>query len=95
MSKNMKRVGRALDDDTRAEIAGLRIALFMCAAHCQGGHSEAGRRAAEALGVPFPIRMESLKRAARRDGYDPARLWPWLTEMERGSALAEMERGRA
>jgi hypothetical protein len=54
-----------------------RIALFMCAAHCQGGHSGAGRAAAEALDVPFPITMQGLARRALADGLDPRELWPW------------------
>lgn len=55
-----------------------RKALFMCAAHCQGGHSDAGAAAAEALGVPFPISMPNLVRKARAEGVNPATLWPWL-----------------
>lgn len=55
-----------------------RKALFMCAAHCQGGHSQAGDAAAEALGVPFPIRMGDLAEKARGEGVNPATLWPWL-----------------
>jgi len=47
--------------------------LFMAAANCQGGSSEAGAHVAAALGVPFPVRME----AAIRDGFDPDELWPW------------------
>lgn len=55
-----------------------REALFMCAAHCQGGHSLAGSHAAEALGVPFPIEMPALVAKARGEGVNPAALWPWL-----------------
>lgn len=80
MSQALLNVGMAIDADTRAEIAQLRVALLMCASHCQGGHSDAGAAAAKALGISFPITMEKLKRAARRDGYDPARLWPWLKQ---------------
>lgn len=65
-------------------LAGYRIALFMCAAHCQGGHSDAGRVAAEVLNVPFPIRMEDLARQAKAEGFDPKQLWPWL----KGSTLS-------
>ena len=61
----------------------LEKALLMCAAHCQGGHSEAGMAAAEALGIPFPIRMESLKKAALARGYDPDELWPWWKRMRK------------
>lgn len=59
-----------------------RIALYMCASHCQGGHSAAGFEAAKALGIPFPITMKKLKTAARKDGLDWKKLWPWLAEME-------------
>lgn len=58
-------------------IKGLRRALFMCAAKCQGGHSDAGSAAAKMLGVPFPIQMENLRRKAVMEGFDPADLWPW------------------
>lgn len=54
-----------------------RIALFMCAAHCQGGHSAAGMAAADALGITFPITMKKLANRARKDGLDPKKLWPW------------------
>jgi len=54
-----------------------REALFMCATHCQGGHSDAGMAAAEALGIPFPITMDNLIKQARKEGRDPQRLWPW------------------
>lgn len=58
----------------------LRTALFMCAAHCQGGHSNAGDAAAEALGVPFPIRMRDLRAQALKEGISPDDLWPWWRE---------------
>jgi hypothetical protein len=54
-----------------------RIALYMCAAHCQGGHSTAGQAAADALGITFPITMQKLANRARKDGLDPKKLWPW------------------
>ena len=54
-----------------------RIALYMCAAHCQGGHSDAGRAAADALGITFPITMKKLSNRSRKDGLDPKKLWPW------------------
>ena len=69
------------------EILRLRKALYMCAAHCQGGHSGAGGEASEVLGVPFPIRMPQLEAAAIRDGFDPDELWPWLRPMREGRAL--------
>lgn len=65
-----------------AKVRGLRIALLMCAAHCQGGHSEAGAHAAEALGTTFPITMEKLARVARKDGLDPDKLWPWWKQLK-------------
>jgi hypothetical protein len=54
-----------------------RKALFMCAASCQGGHSTAGKAAAEVLGVPYPVRLESLVEKAVQEGFDPDELWPW------------------
>lgn len=62
---------------TTLEARQLRHALYMCAAHCQGGHSHAGSAAAEVLGVPFPIRMNDLVPRAEADGFDPIVLWPW------------------
>jgi hypothetical protein len=58
-----------------------RIALFMCAAHCQGGHSDAGRAAAEALGITFPVTMKKLINQAKRENLDPDKLWPWLKRL--------------
>lgn len=60
-----------------------RRALFMCAAHCQGGHSGAGQEAANALGVPFPLDMKNLVLKAKSEGENPAKLWPWLIETGR------------
>jgi len=54
-----------------------RVALYMCAAHCQGGHSAAGQAAADALGISFPITMRNLADAAIKDDLDPRVLWPW------------------
>lgn len=59
----------------------MREALFMCATHCQGGHSEAGYAAAQILGVPFPITMPDLVAKVRAEGLDPDKLWPWYAEM--------------
>lgn len=67
----------AMSDEERNK---LRTALFMCAAHCQGGHSNAGDAAAEALGVPFPIRMRDLRAQALKEGMSPDDLWPWWRE---------------
>ena len=73
-----------MTDETRqspAETVSLdqtRVALFMCAASCQGGHSDAGMAAAEALGIPFPVRMDALVEKAIAEGRDTDALWPWL-----------------
>lgn len=61
-----------------------RRALFMCAAHCQGGHSAAGAEVADVLGVPFPIRMTDLIAKARAEGENPAELWTWLITAHQG-----------
>jgi hypothetical protein len=71
----------------RAQHEALMAALFMCAAHCQGGHSEAGAAAAKVLGVPFPIAMDDLKAKAAAEGLHPEKLWPWLARMEQKAAL--------
>lgn len=60
------------------------LALLKCAAHCQGGHSDAGAAAADVLGVPFPLRMEDLVPRARQLGHNPAKVWPWLITMGEG-----------
>lgn len=96
MSEPMNAViiaSRALDrshadpDDDLAVLARqylrMREALYMCAASCQGGSSDAGRAAAFHLNVGFPIRMESLEVQAVRDGLDPEHLWPWYMKMKR------------
>ena len=67
--------------------AAARRALFMCASHCQGGHSYAGDAAAEVLGVPFPIQMPDLIAKAREEGINPAELWPWLKGHNYGAGL--------
>jgi hypothetical protein len=66
--------------ELKRKVMSLKKTLFMAAANCQGGSSEAGARVAAALGVPFPVRMEELKKAAIRDGFDPDELWPWWSE---------------
>lgn len=73
-----------LEDDLRKT----RIALLMCAAHCQGGHSEAGAEAAEVLGTTFPITMEKLARVARKEGLDPDKLWPWWKQLKQREGRA-------
>ena len=71
--------------EAQAEIEKLRKTLYMCAASCQGGHSDAGQAAAGVLGIPFPVRMENLEDAAKRDGFDPGELWPWYYKIRRVS----------
>lgn len=68
-----------MTDDT---VWGERIALFMCAAHCQGRHSTAGRVAARALGIEFPITMPNLARRAKAEGLNAKELWPWWTKSD-------------
>lgn len=58
-----------------------RRALYLEASHKQGGHSQRGGEIADELGIPFPLTMPNLERAARRDGFDPNELWPWLAPM--------------
>ncbi len=75
---------------TAAEAKGARLleALFMCATHCQGGHSAAGDATAAVLGIPFPLNMENLERAAVDAGLDPAQLWPWYRRRRRDAVDA-------
>ncbi len=61
--------------DARAPEA-MRLILLM-APSFQGGHSKTGGEVADFLGIPFPIRMEHLGKAAIDRGFDPAELWPW------------------
>ena len=63
-----------------------RRALLLCAAHHQGGHSDAGRAAADALGVPFPIRMDALCRALKHEGQEPGEFYPWLRAKQQEGA---------
>jgi hypothetical protein len=58
----------------------LRLMITL-ATHCQGGHSRVGHEVADLLGIPFPLNMENLSRAAVERGFDPGELWPWLKEM--------------
>lgn len=60
----------------------------MCAASCQGGHSEAGMAAAAALGIPFPITMDALLAKAIEERRDPDALWPWLMRQRQQRAAA-------
>jgi hypothetical protein len=59
--------------ELKGRVRSLKQILFMAAANCQGGSSEAGAHVAAALGLPFLVRME----VAIRDGFDPDELWPW------------------
>jgi hypothetical protein len=58
----------------------LRLVIVM-ASNFQGGHSPIGREVAGLLGIPFPLNMTNLSKAARDNGFDPDRLWPWLKSM--------------
>ena len=57
-------------------------ALLIAAPSHQGGHSASGAAIAEALEVPFPLTMPSLRAAAIDSGFLPYDLWPWLERME-------------
>lgn len=57
-------------------------ALLRAAPQFQGGHSDVGMHIAEALGIPFPITMDSLRTCARHHEFMPYDLWPWLEKME-------------
>ena len=82
------------NDETHNERIYLR-ALYMCAAHCQGGHSEAGREAAMVLCIGFPVTMEGLEYAAKRDGFDVDELWPWLAKQRGEAAVRAADEVRA
>ncbi len=72
--------------DLQNERDDARYALFMCASHCQGGHSDAGKVAADVLGVAFPLTMPNLEAKAKAMGLDPNELWPWLAPMRASNA---------
>jgi len=57
-------------------------ALLIAAPGHQGGHSASGDAIAEALGIPFPLTMTSLRAAAIDMGYMPYDLWPWFERMD-------------
>jgi len=63
-------------------------ALLIAAAHCQGGHSDAGAAIAEVFGIPFPVTMQALEGAATARGYEPKELWPWLFKMRNEGTAA-------
>lgn len=72
-----------LSHATATELERLRDSLLMCAASCQGGHSDAGMSASQALGIPFPVSMDGLVAKAKEWGLNPDHLWPWLMEQRR------------
>lgn len=57
-------------------------AILMAASHYQGGHSDIGAMIADMYGIPFPLTMDTLSRAARKRKLDPDVLWPWLKPMQ-------------
>ncbi len=67
----------------RAELERTRRVALMCAASCQGGHSDAGRAAADLFSIPFPITMSNLLTVSERYEYDPQELWRWFCEQRR------------
>ncbi|MDB5848244.1 MAG: hypothetical protein JWP29_1996 [Rhodoferax sp.] len=73
-----------------------RLILLM-APSFQGGHSTTGDEVAEYLGIPFPLKMEHLSKAARARGFDPAELWPWHAKMiaDRKAMAAQMAKEEA
>jgi hypothetical protein len=58
-----------------------REALFRAAPSHQGGHSDTGYAIALVLGVPFPINVCDVEKAANAEGYKTDDLWPWLNPM--------------
>lgn len=80
-------IDRAAINQALFEIAELRKALFMAAAHCQGANGNAGFVLARLLGVAHPVRMEALKLKAESEGLDPDQLWPWLKPVQSASPL--------
>lgn len=78
------------------ERAAMERALLMAAPGKQGGHSEEGMAIAEALGLPFPLSMDTLRPEAIKRGYMPYDLWPWLQKLDdrRASAPAAFDGGK-
>lgn len=72
--------------DKEAEMTRL---ILMMAGSFQGGHSRTGGEVADFLGIPFPLTMKSLEKAAKARGLDAADLWPWLIEMRAKRATKE------
>lgn len=75
------RAARAANDPASVVMSADRRALFMTAQHCQGGHSDAGYAASQALQIPFPITMADLVIKVRAEGLNPAVIYPWLAKM--------------
>lgn len=71
-------------DQQSTDREAIRLVLVM-APSFQGGHSKTGGEVADLLGIPFPLTMLNLSKAARARGFDPRQLWPWL-EKRRGAA---------
>lgn len=74
--------------DAMVTLRKAREALFRAAPSHQGGHSATGEAISEALGVPFPLNVYELEKAAKAEGYDPNDLWPWLQDMRRRNAAS-------
>ncbi|CAH2601922.1 conserved protein of unknown function [Rhodovastum atsumiense] len=72
------------DQQTTDPREAMRLVLVM-APSFQGGHSKTGGEVSDFLGIPFPLCMGNLEKAARACGFDPAELWPWLAKV-RGAA---------
>ncbi|NIJ18451.1 hypothetical protein FHS95_000120 [Sphingomonas naasensis] len=68
-------------------------ALLMVAPSKQGGHSEEGMAIAEALGVPFPLSMDTLRPEAIKRGFMPYDLWPWLKVSDEATPMPSGEKG--
>lgn len=66
------------------QLATMRSLLLQAAAHCQGGHSDAGLAISREFGLPFPVNMGDLVVKARDLDLNPARLWPWLHDAPSG-----------
>jgi hypothetical protein len=60
-----------------AQVKQLEEMLLGAASHCQGGHSGLGAKIADYFGIPFPLCMANLRKAAINRGFEPAKLWPW------------------
>lgn len=69
-----------------------RLILLM-APSFQGGHCATGNAVAEYLGIPFPLKMDALAKAAKARGFKPNILWPWWAKMVADrNAMAKLEK---